>query len=191
MGAYHQLWQIEKSFRMSKTDLRGPADLPPQTRLNRSASDHRDGRPRGQPLARTPDRPVDQEARPDPTALPQHRRPDRQPHPARRHTPRRPSPSDHHRCQERHRWTLMKPNAGPGPPGTTSPRRDTYLDGGRRRLALPVVATDTCRTASVPGGPAPRPRPGRGPGQSDQADRHGPLPVPRVRHQPGLAATRR
>ena len=22
MGAYHQLWQIEKSFRMSKTDLR-------------------------------------------------------------------------------------------------------------------------------------------------------------------------
>jgi transposase len=24
MGAYHQVWQIEKSFRMSKTDLRAP-----------------------------------------------------------------------------------------------------------------------------------------------------------------------
>ena len=50
------------------------------------------------------------------------------------------------------------------------------------------LATDTPRTAAVPGSPAPRPRPRRGPGQSDQADRHRPLPVPRVRHQPGLAA---
>ena len=49
IGAYHQLWQIEKSFRMSKTDLRGPADLPPQTRLHRGPPDHRDGRPRRQP----------------------------------------------------------------------------------------------------------------------------------------------
>ena len=38
MGAYHQLWQIEKSFRMSKTS---PADLPPQTRLDRGPPHHR------------------------------------------------------------------------------------------------------------------------------------------------------
>ena len=26
---YHDLWHVEKSFRMSKTDLRGPAHVPP------------------------------------------------------------------------------------------------------------------------------------------------------------------
>ena len=66
-----------------------PADLPPQTRLHRGPPHHRDGRPRRQPLARTPDRLVDQETREDPAPLPQHRRPDRRPHPPRRNTPRR------------------------------------------------------------------------------------------------------
>ena len=66
-----------------------PADLPPQTRLHRGPPHHRDGRPRRQPLARTPDRLVDQETREDPAPLPQHRRSDRRPHPPRRNTPRR------------------------------------------------------------------------------------------------------
>jgi hypothetical protein len=69
LGAYHQLWQIEKSFRMCKSDL-GPADLPPQAGLDRSSPHHRDGRARRQPLARTGDRLVNQEHRADPTALP-------------------------------------------------------------------------------------------------------------------------
>jgi len=34
LGAYHQLWQIEASFRMSKTDLRARPIYHPQTRLH-------------------------------------------------------------------------------------------------------------------------------------------------------------
>jgi hypothetical protein len=29
IAAHHDLWQVEKSFRMSKSDLRAQADLPP------------------------------------------------------------------------------------------------------------------------------------------------------------------
>jgi hypothetical protein len=29
IDAYHDMWQVEKSFRVAKSDLRGPADLPP------------------------------------------------------------------------------------------------------------------------------------------------------------------
>jgi hypothetical protein len=29
IASYHQLWHVEASFRMSKTDLRAPADVPP------------------------------------------------------------------------------------------------------------------------------------------------------------------
>jgi hypothetical protein len=37
MGAYHQLWQIEKSFRMSKIDLRSrPAQMPERSLSIRS-----------------------------------------------------------------------------------------------------------------------------------------------------------
>jgi hypothetical protein len=104
MAAYHQLWQVEKSFRMSKTDLRARPiyhhkrdSIEENLTIVMAAS-------RGAG-ARTPDRLVDQKARPDPTALPQHRRPDRQPHSARRHTTRRPSLSHHHRCQGHRQWT--------------------------------------------------------------------------------------
>ena len=75
------------------------ADLPPQTRVHRGPPHHRDGRPRRQPLARTPDRLVDQETREDPAPLPQHRHPDRRPHPPRRNTPRRRHPSRRQRVK--------------------------------------------------------------------------------------------
>jgi len=107
MGAYHQLWQVREELPHVQDRPASPADLPPQTRLHRSPSDHRDGRPRGEPLARARDRLVDQKARPDPTALPQHRSPDRQPHPARRHAPRRRSQGRHRRNQVSRRWTLI------------------------------------------------------------------------------------
>ncbi len=46
------------------------------------------------------------------------------------------------------------------------------------------------RAAGVPGGPAPRPRPGRGQHPHRQTDRAGPVPVPGVHDQRGLAAAR-
>ena len=52
IDAYHQLWHLEKAFRMSKHDLADPPDLSQPTRINRSAPEHRghcDGR---QPLRR-------------------------------------------------------------------------------------------------------------------------------------------
>ena len=39
IGAYHRLFEIEASFRMSKHDLRRPADLPPQARVDRGPPD--------------------------------------------------------------------------------------------------------------------------------------------------------
>jgi hypothetical protein len=54
IDAYQQLWRIEKSFRMSKHDLRGPPGLPPQSRVDRGPPDDRVRRPSRQPLDRTP-----------------------------------------------------------------------------------------------------------------------------------------
>ena len=106
MGAYHQLWQIEHSFRMSKSDLRARPIYHHKRDSIEAHPDHRDGRPRRQPLARTRNPMVDQEDRPHPAALPQHRRPDRQPHPARRHAPRGPSPDHDQHRQRRGRCAL-------------------------------------------------------------------------------------
>jgi hypothetical protein len=41
MGAYHQLWQIEKSFRMSRTDLRARPIYHPQEGLDRGPPHNR------------------------------------------------------------------------------------------------------------------------------------------------------
>jgi hypothetical protein len=85
----------------------GPADLPPQARVDRSPPHHRDGRPRGKSLAGTGHRLVDQATRSDATPPPQHRRPGRRPHPARRHPSRRRRTSRDQRRQGRRGWTLI------------------------------------------------------------------------------------
>ena len=50
IDVYHQLWRIEKSFRMSKHDLQARPVLPPHPRLDRSPPDDRVRRPGRQPL---------------------------------------------------------------------------------------------------------------------------------------------
>ena len=106
MGAYHQLWQIEKAPHVQVRSTRS-ADLPPQTRLDRGPPHHRVRRPRGQQMARARDRMEHQQARKDPAPLPQHRHPDWRPHPPRRHTPRKRRPRRPKRRQGRSRWTLI------------------------------------------------------------------------------------
>jgi hypothetical protein len=54
IGAYHQLWRIEKSFRMSKHHLQARPIYQPQTRVDRGAPEHRVRRLGSQPLDRTP-----------------------------------------------------------------------------------------------------------------------------------------
>ena len=57
IAKYHDLWHVEKSFRMSKSDLRGPADVPPHARGHRSPPDdrvHRTGRLPRHPIAHRP-----------------------------------------------------------------------------------------------------------------------------------------
>ena len=63
LGGYHQPWQIEHSFRCPSPTC-WPGRSTTTMRLDRSPPHHRVRRPRGQPLAGTPDRLVDQEARP-------------------------------------------------------------------------------------------------------------------------------
>jgi Transposase DDE domain len=58
IGAYRQLWRIEKSFRMSKHDLQAPTDLPSQT--NRSRPTWRSCSPRS---------PLPTRSRPGPAGL--------------------------------------------------------------------------------------------------------------------------
>ena len=70
IDAYHQLWRIEKAFRMSKHDLQARPDLPPQPPIHRSAPEHRVRRDGSQPLHRAPNRLEHQEIRPDHPPLP-------------------------------------------------------------------------------------------------------------------------
>ena len=93
IGSYHELWNIEKSFRMSKSRPAGPARLPPQARLHRGPPHDRLRRPRRQPLDRGANRLVDQEIRQDRPPLPHHPDPGRTAdHHRRRPPPRRPPP---------------------------------------------------------------------------------------------------
>jgi hypothetical protein len=73
IGAYHRLFEIERSVRMAKSDLQDPAGPSPQVRLDRGASDHRLRGAGGQPLDRAPDRIVNPQIRQDSPALPNHR----------------------------------------------------------------------------------------------------------------------
>ena len=113
IGSYHQLWNIEKSFRMSKSDLQARPDLPPQARLHRGPPDHRLRRPRRQPVDRSTDRLVDQEIRQDRPPLPHHRDPGR----TADHHRRRPLPDDLRQALRRHqprqrRYALIWPKSG-------------------------------------------------------------------------------
>jgi hypothetical protein len=102
IDAYHQLWRIEKSFRMSKHDLQARPDLSPPTRIHRGAPDHRVGRASYHARDRTPDWLEHQEIRAHRTPLPhridQSRRAD--PH-RRRPATRRPARSPRRNQQPR------------------------------------------------------------------------------------------
>jgi hypothetical protein len=109
IGAYHQLWRVEKAFRMSKHDLQA-ADQPPRARLHRRAPDHRDGRPRRLEWVETatgwPIRTFVTTAPP----LPGVHHPGRRPCPHRRRPrPRRPRPSDR-RNRTPINWALLEPS---------------------------------------------------------------------------------
>ena len=98
VAAYHDLWQVEQSFRMAQVRSEGAADLPPNPRLDRGALDHRFRSSGDCPLHAEADRDVDQEDSANPATDP-HRRDRRRrtrahrPHPARR---RRASHSHRH-----------------------------------------------------------------------------------------------
>jgi hypothetical protein len=99
------MWQIEKSFRMSRTELRAR----PIYRHNRDSIEA-DLTIVMADLAVShwlERRLVDQEGRPDATPLPQHRGEDRRPHAARRHPARRRRTSRRQRHQDRSGWTLI------------------------------------------------------------------------------------
>jgi hypothetical protein len=93
IAAYHELWQVEASFRMTKSEPTRPTGLPPRTRSDRSPSDRRLRRPRRQPLSPEPVRRQHQEARPDPArrTFSDHRHQRPAPHPRPRTHTRRPS----------------------------------------------------------------------------------------------------
>jgi hypothetical protein len=89
MGAYHQTWQIEKSFRMSKSDLRArPIYHHKRDSIEAHSPSFR--RPRRHPRARVTNRMVHQETHHRAASLPHHRHPSRRPD---RHS-RRPVPDD-------------------------------------------------------------------------------------------------
>ena len=97
IGSYHELWNIEKSFRMSKHDLRA---RPVYHRKRDSIEAHltdRLRRPGRHPVHRDPHRLVHQEVRPHRPPLPHRPDPRRPAHPHRRRPatarpPRRPRP---------------------------------------------------------------------------------------------------
>jgi hypothetical protein len=86
IDAYHQLWRIEKSFRMSKHDLQARADLPPHPGIDRGPLEHRVRRAGRQPLDRTPNRLEHQEIRAHHTPLPHRDDPSRTTNTHRRRT---------------------------------------------------------------------------------------------------------
>ena len=111
IDAYHQLWRIEKAFRMSKHDLQAR----PIYHRTRDSIDahltHRVRRPGRQPLDRDPNRLEHQEIRAHRTPLPHRTDPGRPTNPDRRRTPtRRPrrSPRQH----QQPRCALIWPNSG-------------------------------------------------------------------------------
>jgi len=90
IAAYHDLWQVEKSFRMAKSDLRARPIFHHQRDAIEAHLTVVFAAPRGQPLSPSHHRGVDQEARSDAPALAD--RPDR-----RRRAPDHCDPADHRR----------------------------------------------------------------------------------------------
>jgi Transposase DDE domain len=85
IDAYHQLWRIEKSFRMSKHDLQA-RPIYHRPRLDRGAPDRRVRRPGRIALDRAPNQLEHQEIHTHRPPLPYRHNPSRQPHPDRRRT---------------------------------------------------------------------------------------------------------
>ena len=85
IDAYHQLWRIEKAFRMSKHDLQA-AGLPPHPRLHRGAPERRVRSHGCIALDRAPNRLEHQEIRANRPPVPHRHHPSWQPHPDRRRT---------------------------------------------------------------------------------------------------------
>ena len=100
IGAYHQLWQIEKSFRMSKTDLRA---RPIYHHKRDSIEAHLTIVFAALAVTRWLERATGWSIKKlvtDPPPLPQHRHPSRRPRPPCRHTPRRAHPRRAQRNQD-------------------------------------------------------------------------------------------
>jgi hypothetical protein len=109
IDAYHQLWHIEKAFRMSKHDLQARPIYHP--RIHRSAPEHRVRRDGHQPLHREPNRLEHQEIRPHHAPLPHRKDQSRPPDPhCRRRTTQRP-PRRAGQDRQR-RGALVWPNSG-------------------------------------------------------------------------------
>jgi hypothetical protein len=113
IDAYHRLFHIEKSFRMSKHDLRARPIYHHKTRVDRGPPDHRAGSARGHPADRGPHRLIDQEVRPHRAPLSDRPDPCRTTRPDRRRpTTRRPArrPRAH---QLTRRCAPIWPKSGP------------------------------------------------------------------------------
>ena len=102
IGAYAQLWRIEKVLSDVQARPAGPPDLPPQTRLDRGAPDRRVRRPRGHPARRSDHRLVHQAVRAHRPPLPHRPHQRRRAHPHRRRPPPRRPPRRPH---EDHRFS--------------------------------------------------------------------------------------
>jgi Transposase DDE domain len=105
IAKYHDLWRVERSFRMSKSDLRAPPDVPPHLRVHRSPPDHRDHCP-----GRRPQHPRNAPAWPSPTWSSSCGRSDRQPSPST--APPRPSRRRSQRPNRRFWQVSASPNWG-------------------------------------------------------------------------------
>ncbi len=102
IDAYHRLFHIEKSFRMSNHDLRA-RPIYHHKRVDRRAPDGRVRRPGRQQVNRADHRLVDQKVRAHHPPLPHHQHPGRRAHPHRRRPatrrpPRCPHPHLRPRC---------------------------------------------------------------------------------------------
>ena len=91
IASYHDLWRVEQSFRMSKSDFGCTADLPLLEGLDRGPPHHRVHRPRDRPRPTSPHRLVVEETRPSPAPLAARHHPTRRSTtPSRTQNPRRP-----------------------------------------------------------------------------------------------------
>jgi hypothetical protein len=113
IGAYHQLFQIERSFPMAKSDLQARPVLPPQARLHRGPPHDRPRRAGRQPVDRSKDRLVHPQVRQDNPPLPRRPYPGRRPPDYRRRPAnRRPAPSHQSDQRQPLSCALVWPKSG-------------------------------------------------------------------------------